>query len=64
MHEKLQIIHFLNPICNMLHNYGAQKDNETIATFQKLQNNGFKKVTYKNPNDALHHVYSACKILS
>ena len=36
--QKLHIIHFLNPICNMVHNYFDQKNNESIAISQKPQN--------------------------
>ena len=47
----------------MVHNYGAKKTNETITTFQKLQDRAFRKITFKKRHDRISSVYKECKIL-
>ena len=47
----------------MVHNYGAKKNNETITTFQKLQNRVLRKITFKKRHDRISCVYKECKIL-
>ena len=38
------------------------KNNETIATFQKLQNPALRKITFKKRLDRISCVYKECKI--
>ena len=54
----------MNPICNMVYtqNYGA-KNNETITTFQKLQNCALRKITFKKCHNRINRLYKECKIL-
>ena len=40
-----------------------QKNNETIATFQKLQNRALRKITFKKPHNRISCVCKECKIL-
>ena len=39
------------------------KNNETITTFQKLQNRALRKITFKKRHDRISCVYKECKIL-
>ena len=41
----------------------GQKSNETITTFQKLQNHVLRKITFKKYHDSISCVYKECKIL-
>ena len=41
----------------------APKNNDTIATFQKLQNRALRKITSKKRHDRISCVYKECKIL-
>ena len=41
----------------------GQKNNETITTFQKLQNCALRKITFKKRHDRISCVYKECKIL-
>ena len=41
----------------------GQKNNETITTFQKLQNRALRKITFKKRHDRISCVYKECKIL-
>ena len=42
----------------------GQKNNETITTFQKLQNRALMKITFKKRHDRISCVYKECKILT
>ena len=41
----------------------GQKNNETITTFQKLQNCALRKINFKKRHDRISCVYKECKIL-
>ena len=41
----------------------GQKNNETITTFQKLQNRALRKINFKKRHDRISCVYKECKIL-
>ena len=41
----------------------GQKNNETITTFQKLQNRALRKITFKKRRDHISCVCKECKIL-
>ena len=41
----------------------GQKNNETITTFQKLQNRALRKIAFKKRHDRISCVYKECKIL-
>ena len=41
----------------------GQKNNETIKTFQKLQNRALRKIIFKKRHDRISCVYKECKIL-
>ena len=47
----------------MGHSYGAKNINETITTFQKLQNRVFRKIAFEKRHDPISCVYKECKIL-
>ena len=41
----------------------GQKNNDTITTFQKIQNCTLSKITFKNHHNCISCVYKECKIL-
>ena len=59
----MHTIHCLNRICNIVHKYGAKKNNKTITTFQKLQNRALRKITFKKCHDRISCVYKECKMM-
>ena len=46
-----------------IHDYMGPKNNETITTFQKLQNHALRKITFKKCHNFISCIYKECKIL-